>query len=169
MAAERASTPTERDRVVVEETPVRARTDTTRHTAGVDQVDVPIPEALTLAQDRVHWAAVWAGTLTAITTMMILNILGLALGLGAYEGAPREAGAQNLFAPSAARNAAIWAGIERIEQGFRFVACQNDMAFMVSGAATALKEIHGDADSGQRVARRRSSADPIAPRAPSSS
>lgn len=33
--------------------------------------------------------------------------------------------------------------VERIEQGFQFLACQNDMAFMVAGASGALKRIRG--------------------------
>ena len=31
--------------------------------------------------------------------------------------------------------------VERIEQGFQFLACQNDMAFMLAGAAAARRRI----------------------------
>jgi hypothetical protein len=31
--------------------------------------------------------------------------------------------------------------IERIGQGFQFLACQNDMTFMVAGAAAAQRQI----------------------------
>jgi 4-hydroxy-2-oxoheptanedioate aldolase len=33
--------------------------------------------------------------------------------------------------------------VQRIEQGFQFLACQNDMAFMTAGSAAALKHIRG--------------------------
>ena len=34
--------------------------------------------------------------------------------------------------------------VQRIEQGFQFLACQNDTAFMMSGASAALKRIRGE-------------------------
>lgn len=51
--------------------------------------------------------------------------------------------------------------VERIEQGFQFLACQNDMSMMVTAAADALKHVRAGDSSG---ARRRETADPIAPR-----
>jgi 4-hydroxy-2-oxoheptanedioate aldolase len=48
--------------------------------------------------------------------------------------------------------------VERIGQGFQFLACQNDMAFMATGAAAAFKHI-----TGERPRVGGTAADPVAP------
>jgi hypothetical protein len=42
---------------------------------------VPIPPAVALGRDRVHWGAVWSGLFAALTLVVLLNVLGLAVGL----------------------------------------------------------------------------------------
>ena len=67
----------------------------TRRTLPADQVrvqeggrdaDVAIPEAYNLGRDRVRFGPVVAGLLTALTSLLLLGLLGLALGLTAADG-----------------------------------------------------------------------------------
>ena len=51
------------------------------------------------ARDRVHWGPIVAGLLTALTTLLLLSLLGLAVGLttvnagtAAAQGAPPQPG-----------------------------------------------------------------------------
>src|ERR671935_93061 len=70
------------------------------------------PDGFDLKRDRVHWGPIVAGLLTALTALLLLSLLGLAIGLttvnagtaAAQGGPPAEAG----------RNSAIWAGISGI-------------------------------------------------------
>jgi hypothetical protein len=56
--------------------------------------EVEIPEAYNLDRDRVRWGPIIAGLVTALTTLLALTILGLAIGLTAVdaERAAREGG-----------------------------------------------------------------------------
>ena len=48
--------------------------------AGAETVDVAIPEAYNLMRDRVRWGPIIAGFLTALTTLVLLGVLGAAIG-----------------------------------------------------------------------------------------
>jgi hypothetical protein len=80
---------------------------------------IELPEALNLRRDRVRWGAVWAGLFAALTTMILLGLLGLAIGLttlnfgtaAGQAGPPRDTG----------MTAAIWGGLIGI------------VAFLISG------------------------------------
>lgn len=73
---------------------------------------VEIPRAFNLRRDRIRWGPVFAGIVTAITTLLLLGLLGLAWGLTVADptaaaragGAPRGAGT----------GAAIWSAISAI-------------------------------------------------------
>jgi hypothetical protein len=78
--------------------------------AGAWQVQ--LPEALSLARDRVRWGPILAGVMTALTSLVLLSLLGLAIGLttvnagtvAAQGGPPREVG----------QGAAIWGALTGI-------------------------------------------------------
>lgn len=55
---------------------------------GVD-VDAPLP-----ARDRVRWGPILAGLVTALTTLVVLTVLGVGLGLSAFD--PDETGVTTL-------------------------------------------------------------------------
>src|SRR6185503_7358932 len=38
-----------------------------------------------IAQDRVRWGAILAGLFVALTTLVVLSVLGLAIGLSSYD------------------------------------------------------------------------------------
>ena len=75
---------------------------------GDREVDVKIPRTLNLRQDRVRWGAVIAGLVTALTSLPLLSLLGIAIGLttvnagtaAAQGGAPADLG----------RNLGLWGG-----------------------------------------------------------
>src|SRR5215208_4525525 len=46
-----------------------------------DTADVRISEASNLARDRVRWGPILAGLCTALTSLLLLSLLGLAIGL----------------------------------------------------------------------------------------
>ena len=71
--------------------------------------DVKIPEALNLSRDRVRWGPILAGLLTAMTSMLLLSLLGAALGLAGLDAA--RAAAQGGPAAETGRNAGIWGAI----------------------------------------------------------
>jgi hypothetical protein len=95
--------------------PPEVRTERRRSLRRVEDrerfaADLPVADPASLPQDRVHWSAVWAGLFTALTAVVLLNVLGLAIGLSlAVDWS--AAGNQGPLAPSAARNAAIWTGL----------------------------------------------------------
>jgi hypothetical protein len=71
-----------------------------------------VPDGFDLGRDRVHWGPIVAGLLTALTVLLLLSLLGLAVGLttlnagaSATEGGPPA---------DAGRNSAIWAAISGI-------------------------------------------------------
>lgn len=77
-----------------------------------DGGSMEIPAALNLSRDQVRWGPIVAGLVTALTTMLLLNLLGIALGLTAVDAAGT---AQRGAAPEGAGTmAAIWAGISAI-------------------------------------------------------
>jgi len=54
--------------------------------------DTAIPEAYNLGRDRVRFGPVVAGLLTALTTLLLLGLLGVAVGLTAADGSDPGAG-----------------------------------------------------------------------------
>jgi len=74
--------------------------------------DVEIPQAYNLNRDRVRWGPIVAGLCTALTSLLILSLLGLAFGLtvvnagtaAAQGGAPADTG----------RNSAIWGAVSAL-------------------------------------------------------
>ena len=71
-----------------------------------------IPDGFDVRRDRVHWGPIVAGLLTALTTLLMLSLLGLAIGLTTVNAG--TAAAQGGPPPDAGRNSAIWAGISGI-------------------------------------------------------
>jgi len=67
------------------------------------------PDGFDLRRDRVHWGPVVAGLLTALTTLLLLSLLGLAVGLTTVNAG--TAAAQGGPPPDAGRNSALWAGL----------------------------------------------------------
>ncbi len=70
---------------------------------------IEIPAALNLARDQVRWGPIVAGLLTALTATLLLNLLGVALGLTSLNAA--SAARQNNVPQNAGQYAAIWAGV----------------------------------------------------------
>ena len=63
-------------------------------------------------QDRVRWGPIVAGLLTALTSLLLLGLLGLALGLTTLNAG--AAAAQGGLPGDVGRNSAIWAAIAGI-------------------------------------------------------
>src|SRR5215211_1068751 len=59
---------------------------------GAAATDVAIPEAYNLGRDRVRFGPVVAGLLTALTALLLLGLLGVAIGLTAADGSDPGAG-----------------------------------------------------------------------------
>ena len=70
-----------------------------------------VSQVMTLPTDRVRWGPIWAGLLSAFFALLVLSLLGLALGASTVNAgqAVQGAGAQN-----AGSYSAIWAGISAI-------------------------------------------------------
>ena len=92
--------------------PVDERYDDDHRRRYVDDIAVQIPEAANLARDRVRWGPIIAGFVTALTSLVLLGMLGVAIGVtsmnagfDAARGAPP---------PDIGRNASLWAGISTI-------------------------------------------------------
>ncbi len=73
---------------------------------------IELPEALNLARDRVRWGPIWAGLFTALTTLIILSLLGLAIGLTAVDAG--QAAAQGGPPQGIGIGAAIWGALTAI-------------------------------------------------------
>ena len=71
--------------------------------------DVEIPEALNFTRDRVRWGPITAGLATALTSLLMLSLLGLAIGLTVVNAG--DAAAQGGAPDGLGRNSAIWGAI----------------------------------------------------------
>lgn len=71
---------------------------------------VHIPEGYNLRQDRVRWGPIFAGFLTALTSLLMLSLLGLAVGLTAASSAASQGNAPS----GAGTTSAIWGAISGI-------------------------------------------------------
>ncbi len=74
--------------------------------------DVRIPEAYNLDRDRVRWGPIFAGLATALTSLLILSLLGLAFGLTVVNAG--TAAAQGAPPPDTGRNTAIWGAVSAL-------------------------------------------------------
>jgi hypothetical protein len=83
-----------------------SRPATTRRTWNNGTADTEVGENVMPVRNRVQWGPIIAGVLTAIATLLLLTVLGLAIGASAFE--PREAG------KSIGASAAIWGGLSAI-------------------------------------------------------
>jgi hypothetical protein len=72
---------------------------------------VEIPEAYNINRDRVRWGPIIAGVFAALSSLLILSLLGLAVGLTATNVTPGSAGGAGPLPAEAARNSAVWAAI----------------------------------------------------------
>jgi hypothetical protein len=70
------------------------------------------PDAFELARDRVRWGPIVAGLLTALTALLLLSLLGLAIGLTTVNAG--AAATQGGPPPDTGRNSAIWAAISGV-------------------------------------------------------
>ena len=82
----------------------------TVRTTGEREVD--IPETYALDRDRVRWPAVFAGLLTALTVLIALGVLGIAVGLTAVNAG--EAVAQRGVPSGLGLGSGLWAGISAL-------------------------------------------------------
>lgn len=74
--------------------------------------DVRIPEALNLTRDRVRWGPIFAGLVTALTSLLILSLLGLAIGLTVVDAG--AAAAQGSTPDDLGRNSAILGAVSAL-------------------------------------------------------
>lgn len=83
---------------------------------GTELVEEVHERAVTAAfdagRDRVHWGPIVAGLLTALTSLLLLGLLGLAVGLTTVNAG--TAAAQGGPPPDAGRNSAIWAAVSGV-------------------------------------------------------
>jgi hypothetical protein len=86
------------DRVVMDTSPTRSAT--------VRGPISAVGENVLPARNRVQWGPIIAGLLTTIATMLILSVLGLAIGTSAFE--PRDSG------DTIGKAAAIWGAVSAI-------------------------------------------------------
>jgi hypothetical protein len=71
-----------------------------------------VPDGFDRALDRVHWGPIVAGLLTAMSALLLLSLLGLAIGLTTLNAG--AAATQGGPPADAGRNSAIWAAISGI-------------------------------------------------------
>jgi hypothetical protein len=73
------------------------------------ETEVAIPEAYNLGRDRVRFGPVVAGLLTALTTLLLLGLLGVALGLTAVNAG--DAAARGDAGAGTGAFAAVWGAL----------------------------------------------------------
>ncbi len=71
--------------------------------------EVEVPAALNLTRDRVRWGPIIAGLFTALTSLLILSLLGLAFGLTVVDAG--TAAAQGGAPEGLGRSSAIWGAL----------------------------------------------------------
>ncbi len=70
-----------------------------------------VSQVMTLPTDRVRWGPIWAGLLSAFFTLLVLSLLGLAIGASTVNAGQA---AQGSVTPNAGQYSAIWAGVSAI-------------------------------------------------------
>ncbi|HEX2174115.1 MAG TPA: hypothetical protein VHL09_16910 [Dehalococcoidia bacterium] len=86
-----------------------------RHEVHDDQArrhgrEVEIPEEMNWQGDQIRWGPIVAGLATALSTLILLGLLGAAIGFTSIDAA-YDAAARGAPPPDAARNAGFWAAI----------------------------------------------------------
>ncbi|CAA9554346.1 MAG: hypothetical protein AVDCRST_MAG88-990 [uncultured Thermomicrobiales bacterium] len=79
---------------------------------GNREVEIDVPETYALDRDRVRWGPILAGLVTALTTLLALSLLGLAIGLTSVNAG--EAVANNSAPRGIGLGAGIWGAISAI-------------------------------------------------------
>lgn len=79
-----------------------------------DAWSLEMPKAYGVNEDRVHWGPVWAGFFTATTTMIMLGLLGVAIGLTVSEDPAWARGDPR----TGTTGAAIWGGVSGVVSFF---------------------------------------------------
>jgi hypothetical protein len=104
----------ERVRPESDPTPARRRmaTDPSYWRDQDTEFDVRIPEALNLSRDRVRWGPIVAGLATALTSLLMLSLLGLAVGLTVVNAG--NVAAQGDAPADLGRNSAIWGALSAL-------------------------------------------------------
>ncbi len=98
---------------------VASATDALGYDRAVSETTVRnVSQVLNVPTDRVRWGPIWAGLLSAFTALLLLGLLGVAIGLSTVDAG---AAVQGSVAAETGRNSAIWAGISAI------------LAFLVGG------------------------------------
>jgi len=77
-----------------------------------------VSQVMNLPTDRVRWGPIWAGLLAAFFTLLVLSLLGLAIGASTVNAGQAAQGTGN---QNAGQYSAIWAGLTAI------------LAFLVGG------------------------------------
>ena len=94
----------------VSDEPTVRRAETIRRERARDHNDdARIPQTLNLTRDRVRWGPIWAGLLTALTSLLVLSLLGLAIGLTVVNAG--TAATQGNLPADSGRNSAIWGAV----------------------------------------------------------
>jgi len=70
-----------------------------------------VTQVMNLPSDRVRWGPIWAGLLAAFFTLLVLSLLGLAIGASTVNTGAAVQGTGN---QNAGQYSAIWAGISAI-------------------------------------------------------
>ena len=70
-----------------------------------------VSQVMNLPTDRVRWGPIWAGLLAAFFTLLVLSLLGLAIGASTVNTGAAVQGSGN---QNAGQYSAIWAGISAI-------------------------------------------------------
>jgi len=107
---------TERGRVLTDDM-TTASVDTVGYGRPANQMRA-VSQVMTLPTDRVRWGPIWAGLLAAFFTLLVLSLLGLAIGASTVNAGQAAQGTAN---QNAGQYSAIWAGISAI------------LAFLVGG------------------------------------
>ncbi len=70
-----------------------------------------VSQVMNVPTDRVRWGPIWAGLLAAFFTLLVLSLLGLAIGASTVNAGQAAQGTGN---QNAGQYSAIWAGISAI-------------------------------------------------------
>lgn len=101
----------------VHTTQVRSTTvsavDAGRAPEAMDGV-VEIPRAYNLDHDRVRWGPIFAGFVTALTTLLLLSLFGLAFGLTVADTTAPAVRAGGVAPSGSGTGAAIWGGVSAL-------------------------------------------------------
>jgi len=92
--------------------PVDSRLIETIYERDKDIHDVPYRPEVDFRRDRVYWGPIIAGFLVALTTMALLSVLGLAIGITSLNAG--QAATQGVPVNEAGMNSVLWAAFSGI-------------------------------------------------------